>query len=70
MNLTRKVRNQRCLSPGGCSFVVFPETYGHPRRLVGLPFSEVPSWDRSVVLPGETEGRLHVRALIATSGAR
>ena len=70
MNLTREVRNQRCLSLGSRSFIVFPGPYGRPRRPVGLPFSEVPSWDRSVVLPGETEGRLHVRALIAASGAR
>ena len=70
MNLTREVRNQRCLSLGGRSFIVFPGPYGRPRRPIGLPFSEVPLWDRSVVLPGETEGRLHVRALIATSGAR
>ena len=70
MNLMRKVRNQRHLSPSGHSFVVFPGPYGRPRRPVGLPFSEVPSWDRSVVLPGETEGHLHVRALIATFGAR
>ena len=70
MNLTREVRNQRCLSLGGCSFIIFLRPYSWPRRPVGLPFSEVPSWDRSVVLPGETEGRLHVRALIAASSAR
>ena len=70
MNLTREVRNQRCLSLGGRSFVVFPGPYGWPRRPVGLPFSEVPSWDRFVVLPGETKGRLHVHVLIAASGAR
>ena len=70
MNLTHKVRNQRCLSPGDRLFIIFPGSYDWPRRPVGLPFSEVPSWDRSVVLPGETEGRLHVRALIAASGVR
>ena len=70
MILTREVRNQRRLSLGGRSFIVFPGPYSQPRRPVGLPFSKVPSWDRSVVLPGEMEGRLHVRALIATSDAR
>ena len=70
MNLTLKVRNQRCLSLGGHSFVIFPGPYSWPRRPVGLPFLEVPSWDRSVVLPGETEGRLYVRSLIAASGAQ
>ena len=70
MILTREVRNQRRLPLGSCSFVIFPGPYGWPRRPVGLPFSEVPLWDHSVVLLGETEGRLHVHALIAASGAR
>ena len=69
MNLTRKVRNQKCLSLGGCSFVVFPRPYGRPRRPVGIPFTEVPSSDRSVVLPGEAEGRLPVCALIPVPSA-
>ena len=58
------------LSLGGYLFVVFPGPYDWPRRPVGLPFLEVPLWDHSVVLPGGTEGRLHVRALIAASGVR
>ena len=70
MILMHEMRNQRCLSLGGRSFVIFLGPYGRRRRPVGLPFLEVPSWDRSVVLPGETEGRLHVRALIAASGVR
>ena len=70
MNLTRKVRNQRCLSIGSRSFVIFLGPYVRPRRPVGLPFLEVPSWDRSMILPREAEGPLHVRALIAASGAR
>ena len=70
MILTREVRNQRRLSLGSHSFIVFPRPYGRPRRPVGLPFLEVPSWDHSVVLPGETEGRLYVRALIAASDTR
>ena len=70
MIFTREVKNQRRLSLGGRSFVVFLRPYGRPRRPVGLPFSEVLSSDRSVVLPRETEGRLHMRALIAASGVR
>ena len=70
MILTREVRNQRRLSLGGYLFVIFPEPYDWPRRPVGLPFLEVSLWDRSMVLLGEMEGRLYVRALIAASGAR
>jgi len=69
MNFNVKVRNQRCISFSGRWFVVLPGPSVRPRWLVGPPWGGVPSSDRSVVLPREAEGCLHVCTLIAVFGA-
>ena len=70
MNYNVKARNQRRLSFSSRWLVALPGPFVRLGRLIGPPWGRVLLLDCSVVLPGEAEGCLCVRALIAAFGAR